>query len=958
MSAHSLPPTVQRSHSEMPTKLTADLLVEMLKESGLIDASQLDADLRRWQQQEIKTENPRTILLQLVKEEKLTRWQAEKLIQGKHRGFFLGKYRLLELLGTGGMSSVYLAEHTLMRRQVAIKVLPQNRIDDASYLERFHREAQAVAALDHPNIVRAYDVNQEGTVHFLVMEYVAGASLQDLVDKNGPLGFVQAVEYLRQTATGLQHAHQAGLVHRDIKPANLLVDERGVVKMLDLGLARFFHSEEESPLTLKYDEKVLGTADYLSPEQALNSHEVDTRADVYSLGCTMYFLLTGHPPFPEGTLAQRLMYHQMKEPAPLEQERADTPPDLVALVKTMMQKQPAKRYQSVRDINLLCTRWLKQHGGDTWVKMKSAARAPSVPQTSSNSKSRRKKSKSSTINKALDKKTRPATNPAPPRSETSKADPDMASFLEAMSQPRSEPEPSTVAADTPPRGVKTKPASSEPPVSPDVEPRQDSASKLTLQVDEDPDEAAQLAPDDFNFARDTAASVSQTADLSKSDHLVLGSGVAPGSSKSQVVSKISQLGITSYSLMRKRPILAVAISLTTLLLGVAMIFTTFGNGETSAPGPSPGPEPPTPGAVQRGFTLIEKTIGPAGDFQTIAAALEFAQKQVAGPHPDARIVFAVEAGQTFAERIVIDNTKDDQRKIPRGVHFVVKEGIATLAPGGPDPVVSIVGGEDDLTEVRFFHLEGFEINAGGSDVAVSLSGVLPRCKLQRLSITGFKKIGIQGDAARGVGNDQITLADVNIRPAAPDATGVQFVRGQQQDEDPANIQLSGCRFWGPMKFGVDFAAPVRMIGINQSIFCRTDVGIGFSDSSGNSSSVRIANDSFYENSIGISFEHLTQIRYGGCAIRSNAFVGCATADVLVRNGYSDEGFWRKFSSAGSHLGENRTDSKLKAGDANIYGKNPFQTKFQFQSTDPTDPNFLIPHESSDHREIGVTAAQP
>ena len=178
---------------------------------------------------------------------------------------------------------------------MAIKVLPKARVGDSSYLERFHREAQAVAALDHRNIVRAYDVDQEKDVHFLVMEYVPGQSLHQLVAKNGPVDFVAAAEYMRQAAEGLQHAHRIGMVHRDIKPGNLLLDEKGIVKLLDLGLARFFDDKDENSLTVKHDEKVLGTADFLSPEQALDSHTVDGRSDIYGLGCTLYYSVDRSP---------------------------------------------------------------------------------------------------------------------------------------------------------------------------------------------------------------------------------------------------------------------------------------------------------------------------------------------------------------------------------------------------------------------------------------------------------------------------------------------------------------------------------------------------------------------------------------------------------------------------------------------------------------------------------------
>src|SRR5205823_1481914 len=190
---------------------------------------------------------------ELVKVGLLTRWQADKLLAGKHKGFFIRHYKLLSHLGTGGMSSVYLAEHKWMQRKVAIKVLPSERIEDSSYLARFHLEAQAVGSLNHPNIVRAYDIDNHDKLHYLVMEFVDGRDLQLLVKSDGPLDYRTAARYIAQAASGLQHAHEAGLVHRDIKPANLLVDMLQVVKVLDLGLAKFSDSKRAS-LTMAFDE--------------------------------------------------------------------------------------------------------------------------------------------------------------------------------------------------------------------------------------------------------------------------------------------------------------------------------------------------------------------------------------------------------------------------------------------------------------------------------------------------------------------------------------------------------------------------------------------------------------------------------------------------------------------------------------------------------------------------------
>ena len=234
-------------------------------------------------------------------------------------------------------------------------------MDDSSYLARFHREAQAAAALDHRNIVRAYDVDNDGSIHYLVMEYVEGRDLQHIVKDDGPLDYVAAAEYIRQAAEGLAHAHQAGLIHRDVKPANLLVDQKNVVKVLDLGLARFT-DEDKASLTVAYDENVLGTADYLAPEQALDSHGVDARADIYGLGCSLYYLLTGHPPFPGGTLPQRLMMHQKQPPPSIYLDRPDAPHDLVDICMKMMAKKPDQRYQSTAEVATVLAQWLAAHG--------------------------------------------------------------------------------------------------------------------------------------------------------------------------------------------------------------------------------------------------------------------------------------------------------------------------------------------------------------------------------------------------------------------------------------------------------------------------------------------------------------------------------------------------------------------------------------------------------------------
>ncbi|HKI35698.1 MAG TPA: serine/threonine-protein kinase, partial [Gemmataceae bacterium] len=334
----------------MPAPTTTDEFLDLVRKSGVVEDKRLDAYLARLRAAGPITPEPAKFAGFLVRDGILTHFQAEQVLQGKWRRFTIGKYKVLERLGSGGMGSVYLCEHKLMRRRVAVKVLPTAKADDPSSLERFYREARAVAALDHPNIVRAYDIDQDDKLHFLVMEYVDGSSLQEIIKKVGPMDVTRAAHYMRQSALGLQHAHEsAGLVHRDIKPGNILVDRTGVVKILDMGLARFFHDEEDI-LTKKYDENVLGTADYLAPEQALDSHGVDIRADIYSLGATFYFCLTGRTPFTEGTVAQKLIWHQTRQPKSIKQTRPEVPDGLAALIERMMAKDPAQRPQTPQQI--------------------------------------------------------------------------------------------------------------------------------------------------------------------------------------------------------------------------------------------------------------------------------------------------------------------------------------------------------------------------------------------------------------------------------------------------------------------------------------------------------------------------------------------------------------------------------------------------------------------------------
>jgi len=343
-------------------KLSAENFIDYVERSGLVEEDQLQKSLDALKAKHGGTlpEDSELVANHLINANLITQWHADKIQDRKYKGFRLGKYKLLRLIGTGGMSSVYLAEHVLMKRQRAIKVLPKSRVNDSSYLARFHLEAQATASLDHPNIVRAYDVDNDGEQHFLVMEFIDGKDLQNIVKQEGPLPLELACNYIAQSAEGLAYAHENNLIHRDIKPANLLIDDKGIVRILDLGLALYSDGAKAS-LTVAHNENVLGTADYLSPEQAVNSHKVDLRTDIYSLGCTLYFLLTGHPPFTDGSLAQRIAKHQTTMPEDVRKDRPECPRDLVDICVKMMQKKPEKRYQNMKQVAEALETWLVNH---------------------------------------------------------------------------------------------------------------------------------------------------------------------------------------------------------------------------------------------------------------------------------------------------------------------------------------------------------------------------------------------------------------------------------------------------------------------------------------------------------------------------------------------------------------------------------------------------------------------
>jgi eukaryotic-like serine/threonine-protein kinase len=353
----------------MPLSVAVESFLKCLAQSGLVEKDRIEALRHDLAKPGRKGADVRAIAAGLVREQALTSWQAENLLRGKRRGFILDKYRLLAPLGRGGMNAVYLGEHSLMHRRCAIKILPAKHLSDKSSVERFHREARAVALLDHTNIVRAYDVGKamDGNtpIHFFAMELVEGESLEERVSRDGPCSPVEAANFIRQASEGLAHAHFAGIVHRDIKPSNLLVDHDGVLKILDLGLAKFFGDEAPAGAG---GQPVFGTVDFVSPEQALDSHTVDGRCDIYSLGCSFYYLLAGQPPFPEGTLTERLVSHLSEQPVPIVEKRPDVLPDLAAILERMLAKKMTDRFQTADELAEHLRQWLVRHADPQWIR--------------------------------------------------------------------------------------------------------------------------------------------------------------------------------------------------------------------------------------------------------------------------------------------------------------------------------------------------------------------------------------------------------------------------------------------------------------------------------------------------------------------------------------------------------------------------------------------------------------
>jgi formylglycine-generating enzyme required for sulfatase activity len=323
----------------MPLPTVAQI-VESCRALSLLNASQLNELSDPLHQ---PGDNAKAFLTELVRRGWLTPFQMEGLLSGMEQNLRVGPYVLLQRLGQGGMGNVFKARHEFLNRVVALKVIRKDVDGYPENARRFRREIQATARLSHPNIVVAHDAGFADGFYYFAMEFIEGTDLSRLIKEQGPLPITQACDYIRRAALGLQHAFEQGLVHRDIKPANLvLTNDADRIKIVDMGLVCLGEGSDEA---LTATGTVIGTADYLAPEQATNSHSVDIRADLYSLGCSFYFLLTGSHPFPGGTLLEKVFKHLHDQPQPIRQFRPELPEGVVSVMERLLAKSPDDRFQ-------------------------------------------------------------------------------------------------------------------------------------------------------------------------------------------------------------------------------------------------------------------------------------------------------------------------------------------------------------------------------------------------------------------------------------------------------------------------------------------------------------------------------------------------------------------------------------------------------------------------------------
>jgi serine/threonine protein kinase len=352
--------------------LKASRFYQAALQSGLIDEAGLAACFELITPEKRTAEAiDRRLARQAISSGRLTLWQAQQVLGGRSSGFKIDKYVLLDLLGRGGMGRVYLARDVRLNRLVALKILSQERMTNPRAIARFQREAKVGAQLQHENLVRIYDEGDSGGVRYLVMEYIEGKNIGQLIGELGAIPWPTAARLTRQIALGLEHARLKELIHRDVNPCNILVTKDGTAKLTDLGLAIDLNDQDN----VTRDGATVGTFDYVSPEQARHSRSVDTRADIYSLGCTIYHMIAGRVPFPVTSLPEKLYAHQLHDPDPLTEVVPGVPEGLAEVIRKMMRKRPEERYQTPLELAQALEPFAIESG---WTTTRSVASASST----------------------------------------------------------------------------------------------------------------------------------------------------------------------------------------------------------------------------------------------------------------------------------------------------------------------------------------------------------------------------------------------------------------------------------------------------------------------------------------------------------------------------------------------------------------------------------------------------
>ncbi|MBL8829828.1 MAG: protein kinase [Planctomycetaceae bacterium] len=326
--------------------------LEVLAGTRILSAESLAEIEQAWKNR--GDDDSQLLAKELVQREKLTRYQAAAIYQGKTRGLVLNDYVVIDKLGSGGMGNVFKARHRTDGSAVAIKVMSSASTRSADNVKRFQREAEMAARLNHPNIVRAIESGSADGLSYFVMEFVAGIDLSTYLKQRGPIPHEQAIQCVLQAAQGLDFAHSQGIVHRDIKPGNLFLCENGIVKLLDMGLARLNDPSDgaaaQAQEGLTQTGQVMGTVDYMAPEQALNTRNADARADIYSLGCTLYRLITGNIPFEGDSVVEKILAHREQPIPSVRTKFPEIPLGVDFVLSRMLAKRPSDRYQTIREV--------------------------------------------------------------------------------------------------------------------------------------------------------------------------------------------------------------------------------------------------------------------------------------------------------------------------------------------------------------------------------------------------------------------------------------------------------------------------------------------------------------------------------------------------------------------------------------------------------------------------------